>query len=75
MISRIVFQGKVLQGVIIVSYSLYNTAIIKTLLYTSYPDVQKQEKILLIIFIKQDSCPPCNRVKILIGEVTCSPRG
>lgn len=37
MIARIVFQGKVLQGDILVSYILYNTAIIKTLLYNPYP--------------------------------------
>jgi len=41
MIAMIVFQGKVLQGDIIVSYILYNTAIIKTLLYNSYPNPGK----------------------------------
>lgn len=40
MISRIVFHGRVSQGdIILVSSYLYKPAIIKTLLYTSFPNI------------------------------------
>ncbi len=57
MIARIVFQGRVLQGDIIVSYILYNTAIIKTLLYNSYPN---QGKSTIPIFVKNKGINPKN---------------
>lgn len=74
MIARIVFQGKVLQGDIIVSYILYNTAVIKTLLYNSYPILTQRHCSRKPVYNPGVS-GHFNRIKILIEEITCSPRG